>query len=153
MPNKEMSLRKIAGELGITPAYLSYMVNGKRPWRKDLYQRYMGVVNTFVNSEGQSVNKQAETPPVSVASPDEFVPKNVGGSARESNPPTPFVTRHNGFEVRKGHRAPSTPVYLNQPFPGRSSKALPISCQSTVIFEPNFFSHRTIPSRSNAGRM
>ena len=33
-----------------------------------------------------------------------------GGSARESNPPTPLVTRHNGFEVRKSHRAPSTPI-------------------------------------------
>ena len=33
------------------------MLNGKRPWRKDLYQRYMGVVNTFVNSEAESVNK------------------------------------------------------------------------------------------------
>ena len=33
------------------------MLNGKRPWRKDLYQRYMGVVNTFVNSEEESVNK------------------------------------------------------------------------------------------------
>ena len=33
-----------------------------------------------------------------------------GGSARESNPPTPLVTRHNGFEVRKSHRAPSTPA-------------------------------------------
>ena len=51
-----MSLRQIAKELGISPAYLSYMVNGKRPWRKDLYQRYMGVVNTFVNSEEGSVN-------------------------------------------------------------------------------------------------
>ena len=38
-----MSLRQIAKELGISPAYLSYMLNGKRPWRKDLYQRYMGV--------------------------------------------------------------------------------------------------------------
>ena len=46
-----MSLRKIAKELGISPAYLSYMLNAKRPWRKDLYQRYMGVVNTFVNSD------------------------------------------------------------------------------------------------------
>jgi len=45
-----MSLRKIASELGISPAYLSYMVNGKRPWRKDLYQRYTGVVKAFVNS-------------------------------------------------------------------------------------------------------
>ena len=47
----KQSLRVIAKELDISPAYLSYMVNGKRPWRKDLYQRYMGVVNTFVNSE------------------------------------------------------------------------------------------------------
>ena len=53
----EPSLRQIAKELDISPAYLSYMVNGKRPWRKDLYQRYMGVVNTFVNSEPPSVNR------------------------------------------------------------------------------------------------
>ncbi len=52
-----MSLRQIAKELGISPAYLSYMLNGKRPWRKDLYQRYMGVVNTFVNNDGEGVNK------------------------------------------------------------------------------------------------
>ena len=45
------SLRHIANELGISPAYLSYIVNGKRPWRKDLYQRYTGVVNTIVNSQ------------------------------------------------------------------------------------------------------
>ena len=51
-----MSLRQIAKELGISPAYLSYMLNGKRPWRKDLYLRYMGVVNTFVNNEAGSVN-------------------------------------------------------------------------------------------------
>ena len=52
-----MSLRQIAKELGISPAYLSYMLNGKRPWRKDLYQRYIGVVNTCVNSEEESINK------------------------------------------------------------------------------------------------
>ncbi len=51
------SLRHIASELEISPAYLSYMFNGKRPWRKDLYQRYMGVVNTVVNSEPGIVNK------------------------------------------------------------------------------------------------
>ncbi len=56
------SLRQIAKELDISPAYLSYMVNGKRPWRKDLYQRYMGVVNTFVNSEAGFVNKGIEKP-------------------------------------------------------------------------------------------
>ena len=51
-----MSLRQIAKELEISPAYLSYMLNGKRPWRKDLYQRYMGVVNAFVNSDNPGVN-------------------------------------------------------------------------------------------------
>jgi DNA-directed RNA polymerase specialized sigma subunit len=55
---QKMSLRQIAKELEISPAYLSYMLNGKRPWRKDLYQRYMGVVNTFVNSAHVGVNKK-----------------------------------------------------------------------------------------------
>ncbi len=57
-----MSLRQIAKELGISPAYLSYMLNGKRPWRKDLYQRYMGVVNTFVNSDGALANHEEQQP-------------------------------------------------------------------------------------------
>ncbi len=61
-----MSLRQIAKELGISPAYLSYMLNGKRPWRKDLYQRYMGVVNTFVNSEAALANHE-EKPPYLIA--------------------------------------------------------------------------------------
>ena len=52
-----MSLGQIAKGLGISPAYLSYMLNGKRPWRKNLYQQYMGIVNTFVNTEEESVNK------------------------------------------------------------------------------------------------
>ena len=59
------SMRQIAKELDISPAYLSYMVNGKRPWRKDLYQRYMGVVNTFVNGEGPSVNRKSASKRVS----------------------------------------------------------------------------------------
>ena len=54
---KRLSLRKIAAELEISPAYLSYMVNGKRPWRRDLYQRYMG-----------GVNKTPRTPPEKTAS-------------------------------------------------------------------------------------
>ena len=58
-----ISLRRIAKELEISPAYLSYMLNGKRPWLKDLYQRYMGVVNTFVNSEAESVNSLPEPQP------------------------------------------------------------------------------------------
>ena len=61
-----MSLRQIAKELGISPAYLSYMLNGKSPWRKDLYQRYMGVVNTFVNS-GRALANHEEKPPYLIA--------------------------------------------------------------------------------------
>ena len=50
MGTKERSLRQIAVELGITPAYLSYMVNGKRPWREDLYERYRHLVNKRLES-------------------------------------------------------------------------------------------------------
>lgn len=100
--SRGMSLRQMAIELGITPAYLSYMVNGKRPWRADLYERYCQLVNTFRGS----VDETAKRPPSKMASTAVIC---AGGSARESNPPTPLVTRHNGFEVRKSHRAPSTP--------------------------------------------
>ena len=64
----KQSMRQIARELDISPAYLSYMVNGKRPWRKDLYQRYMGVVNAFVNSEAEGTSDQTERPPRLTAS-------------------------------------------------------------------------------------
>ena len=91
-----MSLRAIAKEMGVSPAYLSYMVNGKRPWRKDLHEKYTELVNIFVNSHGsQRAGNDAGA--------------SFGGSGRESNPPTPLLTRHNGFEVRKSHRALSTP--------------------------------------------
>ena len=33
-------------QLGISPAYLSYMVHGKRPWRPDLHHRYLEIVNS-----------------------------------------------------------------------------------------------------------
>ena len=51
-----MSLRQIAAELGVTPAYLSYMLNGKRPWRPDLCERYCQLVNTSVNTLAVTVN-------------------------------------------------------------------------------------------------
>ena len=56
-----MSLRLIAKQLGITPAYLSYMVNGKRPWRRDLFERYSYLVNTSVNTHGTEVNNIARS--------------------------------------------------------------------------------------------
>jgi len=62
MAGIKQSLRDIAKELDISPAYLSYMVNGKRPWRKDRQQRYMRVVNAFVSSAGAGVNKSSSVP-------------------------------------------------------------------------------------------
>ena len=41
-----MSLRKQAVILGIAPSYLSMLVNGKRPWRGHLKERYQELVNT-----------------------------------------------------------------------------------------------------------
>ena len=54
-----MSMRQIAKEMGITPAYLSYMVNGKRPWREDLHERYCQLVNTSVNRLAEIVNTRS----------------------------------------------------------------------------------------------
>src|SRR5687768_12728244 len=105
------SLRQIAKELGITPAYLSYMVNGKRPWRADLFERYSQLVNTSVNSERQTMGTKNNGLSTKTAHQVSNNLRLAGGSARESNPPTPLVTRHNGFEVRKSHRAPSTPPW------------------------------------------
>ena len=65
-----MSLRKQAKILGISPTYLSLLLNGKRPWRGDLKERYEELVNTFVNTP------QANTL-LSEASEDDFVPELV----------------------------------------------------------------------------
>ena len=45
-----MSLRKVARILGISPTYLSLLLNGKRPWRGNLKERYLELVNTCVNT-------------------------------------------------------------------------------------------------------
>ena len=50
-----MSLRKQAKILGISPTYLSLRMNGKQPWRGNLKERYLELVNTFVNT--QEANK------------------------------------------------------------------------------------------------
>jgi hypothetical protein len=49
-----MSLRQIAKYLGISPDYLSYMVNGKRPCQADLYARCSQLENNV--SVNKSVN-------------------------------------------------------------------------------------------------
>ena len=56
-----MSLRKQAIILGITPSYLSMLVNGKRKWPDALRHRYEELVNTSVNTQAESVNKQGSS--------------------------------------------------------------------------------------------
>ena len=45
-----MSLRKVARILGISPTYLSLLLNGKKPWRGNLKERYEELVNPFVTT-------------------------------------------------------------------------------------------------------
>ncbi len=52
-----MSLRQQAKILGIAPSYLSMMVNGKRPWKPEIKDRY----DQLVNSMPKSVHKTVHT--------------------------------------------------------------------------------------------
>ena len=54
-----MSLRKIALILRISPTYLSLLLNGKRPWLGNLRERYLELVNTFVNTTSSVQGPQA----------------------------------------------------------------------------------------------
>ena len=49
-----MSLRKRARILGVSPAYLSRMVNGKRPWNPEIRQRYEELVSATVPKFGNT---------------------------------------------------------------------------------------------------
>ena len=70
-----MSLRKQAKILGISPPYLSLLLNGKRPWRGNLKERYLELVNTFVNTPEANAptTKALELPQKPI-----FVPKTTG---------------------------------------------------------------------------
>ena len=41
-----LSLRQMAKLLDVSPAYLSYMLNGKRPWKPELHKKYVQLVNS-----------------------------------------------------------------------------------------------------------
>ena len=59
------SIRAIAKELGISHSYLSYMVNGKRPWSPDLYNRYQQLVTTppsVVTTSQPNLNTKTRDP-------------------------------------------------------------------------------------------
>ena len=53
-----MTIRTMAKILGISPAYLSLLINGKRKWKADLKERYETLVNTFVNSDNRLGEKK-----------------------------------------------------------------------------------------------
>ena len=60
-----MSLRQQAKILGISPAHLSRMVNGVRPWNSELKERYEQLVgntfgNTLAKTEEKPDNRQAD---------------------------------------------------------------------------------------------
>ena len=75
-----MSLRKISKILGISPTYLSLLLNGKRPWWGNLKERYEELVNTFVNTNGGRSEIEDETNL-------EFVSqKKLGGAAGTRTP-------------------------------------------------------------------
>ena len=74
-----MSLSQQAKILGIAPSYLSMMVNGKRPWKPEIKERYDELVNTVVNIFPKQIAPLLEGAKKLLLS--------FGGSARESNPP------------------------------------------------------------------
>ena len=50
-----MSLRKQAKIIGVSTPYLSQMINGKRPWNREVKARYDELVaNTFANTSSQN---------------------------------------------------------------------------------------------------
>ena len=85
-----MSLRQQAKILGITPAYLSYMINGKRKWNPDLKDRYERLVNTIP----QSVNKSGKKESVVRGGVANLLGSKVNsGGAEEARTPDPLLAK------------------------------------------------------------
>ena len=54
-----MSLRKQAKIIGVSAPYLSQMINGKRPWNRQVKARYDELVaNTFANTSPESLQNR-----------------------------------------------------------------------------------------------
>ena len=99
-----MTLRTIGKIFGISPSYLSLLVNGKGKWSPDLKERYdqlcKHLVNTFPNQiapqlEGEKSNYLA-----------------LAGARGSRTHHTSRRTAANGFEVRGNHRASSAPMFV-----------------------------------------
>jgi hypothetical protein len=99
-----MSLRKQAKILGISPPYLSLLLNGKRPWRGNLKERYLELVNTFVNA-----NFSLQEVPSSTNTHTDYLSSAMAGAGGSRTPRRHRRAPTNGFEVREAHQSPSTP--------------------------------------------
>ena len=85
-----MSNRQIPKILGITPAYLSYMINGKGPWNPDLKDRYERLVNTLP----KSVNKNIKSESVGMGGDSRLLGMEVSsGGAEEARTPDPLLAK------------------------------------------------------------
>ena len=79
-----MSLRKQAKILGISPPYLSLLLNSKRPWRGDFKEPHIELVNTFVNTQEANTTITNGT--------SEFVYLKIGG-AEGIRTPDPLLAK------------------------------------------------------------
>ena len=82
-----MSLRKQAKILDISPTYLSLLLNGKRPWRGNLKERYLELVNTFVNTAKANTS-------LTKAFEEDFVPEGNHGGAAGTRTPCLFNAKY-----------------------------------------------------------
>ena len=100
---RKLTQRQLAGELGVSPSYLSQVKHGKRP----ASQRVLGRIDT----EKLSKSVKQHYPEISDTRTE------TGGSEWESNPPRTLSMPLNGFEAREAHRDPFAPPHC----PGQSS--------------------------------
>ena len=103
-----MSLRKQAVILGITPSYLSMLVNGKRKWPDALRHRYEELVNSVVNTDDGS-SRVAQTAHESARQPITSYKKLAGARGSRTHRPDRRAGA-NGFEVREAHQDPFAPL-------------------------------------------
>tara|TARA_B100000959_G_scaffold246693_1_gene272429 strand:- start:206 stop:556 length:351 start_codon:yes stop_codon:yes gene_type:complete len=106
MNSNGLSLRKLATVLGVSQPFLSQIRTGKRPLPEALRRKVeaLGAYHLLISdkqSDQYSAQNGVTQKEKTTHEDGLFESENVGGSARESNPPTPLVTRHNGFEVRQ----------------------------------------------------
>ena len=82
-----MSLRAVARILGISPTYLSLLLNGKRPWRGNLKERYEELVNTFVTTPQANTSLTKASEDGNVTEKVEVLPiVNFGGAGGTRTP-------------------------------------------------------------------